>query len=314
MSKAPSAKAPSSKRSGTLTASEKQTAAVAVQPAPALSIAEQFEQDPVGFLERATPKDLAAVPTNSLWRAYKVTKHRKIRNHFWELHQPLVKFIADRVSTRLPDEVDVNDLISVGSLGLNESIDAFDLKHEVKFETFCAQRIRGAILDELRNMDWVPRLVRSRSAKVATASDKFRMANGRMPTLEELAEILGLGGEEFDKVLRDGRAVGTSSLNRKCFQSDGNKDLTEIDTIRDDSQSDPMVESQRRDLKELITKGLTRAERLIVTLYYYEDMTMKEIGATLDLSESRVSQMHSLILQRLQAQMQHKVRELEAAE
>jgi RNA polymerase sigma factor for flagellar operon FliA len=249
-----------------------------------------------------------------IWERYRRAPTTELRNFIWQKYIHLVRYIAERTYTRLPDEVDVNDLMSAGQFGLMDAIDGFDPDRGVKFETFCASRIRGAILDELRAMDWVPRLVRSRSAKVAGAANRFAMAEGRMPTEDELSERLGLQGEDFDKVLRDSRAVGTISLSRKCFSSDGNKEVYEIDVIKDESQRNPLVESQRRDVKEMITKGLSRAERLIVILYYYEEMTMKEIGATLDLSESRVSQMHSSILARLKAQMQNKARELEPEE
>lgn len=254
-----------------------------------------------------------ATPVNDLWKLYAKSRPEALRNYFWERYFPLVRYIAERTYTRLPDEVDINDLISAGQFGLMDAINAFDLDYGVKFETYCAQRIKGAILDELRAMDWVPRLVRSRSNKVDQARQKFEMREGRIPTQDELSQILGVDGEEFDKIDKDSKAVGTVSLSRKCFSSDGNKEVTEIDIIKDESQSDPLVETQRRDIKELITKGLSRAERLIVVLYYYEEMTMKEIGATLDLSESRVSQMHSSILLRLKAQMQHRAKELEQA-
>lgn len=259
----------------------------------------------------ATFSQLDAMPTADVWAEYQRTHSQVIRNYFWEKHLHLVRYIAERTYARLPDEVDVNDLISAGQFGLMDSIDGFDPHRGVKFETFCAARIKGAILDELRAMDWVPRLVRHRSSKVDQARHAFHMVYGRMPTQDELSSRLGVEGEEFEKIDRDSKAVSTVSLNRKCFQSDGNKDVTEIDVIKDDSQRNPLGETQRRDIKELITKGLSRAERLIVILYYYEEMTMKEIGATLDLSESRVSQMHSSILLRLKAQMQHREEELE---
>ncbi|MCW5766099.1 MAG: FliA/WhiG family RNA polymerase sigma factor [Phycisphaeraceae bacterium] len=251
---------------------------------------------------------------NEIWTQFSRTRSAVIRNHLWEKYLPLVRYIAEKTYARLPNEVDVGDLISAGSFGLRDAIEAFDLSKNVKFETYCATRIKGAILDELRSMDWVPRLVRSRSSKADHARREFEMRNGRPPTPDELANVLGVEGEEFEKIDRDSSAVGTVSLTRKCFQSDGNKEVLEIDVIKDGSQADPYQQSQRRDLKDLITKGLSRAERLIVVLYYYEEMTMKEIGATLALSESRVSQMHSSILARLKAQMQHREGELEPEE
>ncbi len=262
--------------------------------------------------KKRTPYD--AMPIADVWMRYQQTREEGIRNFLMEKFLPLVRYNAERIYTRLPDEVDIEDLMSAGIFGLMDAIDAFDLERKVKFETYCAPRIRGAILDELRSMDWVPRLVRSRSAKVEQAKQEIEKRTGRPATENEVAEILNVSGEEFDKLNRDGKAVATRSLTQRCFSSDGGRDVREIDVIRDENQTNPVGELQRRDLRELMTKGLSRAERLIVVLYYYEGMTMKEIGATLDLSESRVSQMHSSILLRLRAQMQHRMRELEPAE
>jgi RNA polymerase sigma factor FliA len=268
-------------------------------------------------VEHAEPSKLPtkydSLPIREVWQQYKKHQSKDIRNFLMEKYLPLVRYNAERIYARLPDEVDIQDLMSAGLFGLMDAIDAFDLGRGVKFETYCAPRIRGAVLDELRSMDWVPRLVRHRTAKVDGARQSFEMTRGRAPTDDELSGILNLEGEEFDKYKRDSSAVGTFSLTRKCFSSDGSKDVREIDVIKDDSQNNPFIDIQRKDVKDLITKGLSRAERLIVILYYFEEMTMKEIGATLDLSESRVSQMHSSILARLKAQMQHRSRELEPA-
>ena len=249
--------------------------------------------------------------TESLWELYRDEPSEELRNFLVEKYLNLVRFNAERIYQRLPDEVDLEDLMSAGLFGLMDAIDAFDLERGVKFETYCAPRIRGAILDELRSMDWVPRLVRHRTAKVEQARQSIEMAMGRKATDDEVAQSLEIGPEEFLKYKRDSSAVSVTSITRKCFQSDGSRELREIDVIKDETQVAPVKVIQRQDLKELMTKGLTRAERLIVVLYYYEGMTMKEIGTTLDLSESRVSQMHSSILARLKAQMQHRMRELE---
>ena len=134
---------------------------------------------------------------------------------------------------------------------------------------------------------------------------------GRTPTDDELSKKMKISKEEFAKIRKDAGAVGVVSLSRKWFETDSNKDVREIDVLKDPKQVNPISAVQRRDLKDMITKGLSRAERLIVVLYYYEEMTMKEIGVTLDLSESRVSQMHSSILARLKAQLQHRGKELQ---
>lgn len=263
--------------------------------------------------KKTGPLPLSERPIEDLWSDYAESRDQSIRNFFMEKYYPLVRYHAERVHARLPDEVNIDDLVQAGVFGLADAINAFDLARQVKFETYCAPRIRGAILDELRLMDWVPRLVRHRSSKVEQARQRLETATGRPATHEEIAESLGVDAEEYEKIQRDSEAVGTFSLTRKAYPSDGDRDVREIDVIRDDTQQNPVRNLERKDLQDLITKGLSRAERLIVILYYFEGMTMKEIGATLDLSESRVSQMHSSILARVKAQVQHRVRELEPA-
>src|SRR3954469_6935172 len=155
---------------------------------------------------------LSKRPIREVWVEYRKceddeTRRREIRNFLMERFLPLVRYNAERIYTRLPDEVGIEDLMSAGLFGLMDAIDAFDLARNVKFETYCAPRIRGAILDELRAMDWVPRLVRHRSAKVEGARQRFEMKNGRPPTPDELATHLQLPPEEFEKVDRDSKAV-----------------------------------------------------------------------------------------------------------
>lgn len=271
------------------------------------------------FAVRHAQSDVSYSPLNSkpieeIWKDYAKCKTSEVRNYLMEKFLPLVRFNAQRIYARLPDEVDLEDLMSAGMFGLMDAVNSFDLSRGVKFETFCAPRIRGAILDELRSMDWVPRLVRSRSSKVEGARQHIEKEHGRPATDDEVAEFLGVGDDEFAKLRRDSKAVSTISITRKASaNSDDSRDSREIDVANNDDEGNPMLLMQRRDIKELITKGLSRSERLIIILYYFEGMTMREIGATLDLSESRVSQMHSSILARLRVQLQHRERELEQA-
>ena len=257
---------------------------------------------------KPTPEDEARI--KKTWLAYRAEPTEALRNELMERYLPLVKYNAERVHAKLPDEVDVEDLMSAGIFGLMDAINAFDLDRGVKFETYCAPRIRGAILDELRSMDWVPRLVRSRSSQMDTARRSIEMETGRKATDDELASRLGVDQDEYTKIKRDSSAVGVVSLSRKWYQTDSSKEVCEIDVLKDQKQTDPFRSVQKRDLKDMICKGLTRAERLIIILYYYEEMTMKEIGLTLALSESRVSQMHSSILARLKAQLSRKESEI----
>jgi len=246
---------------------------------------------------------------NKIWAQFHKTRDDYFRNLLLEHYMYLVKYAADRLYSKLPDKVGLDDLISAGTFGLMDAVDAFDPDRGVKFETYCTPRIRGAILDELRSMDWVPRLVRARAHQLTKAIHSLETHLGRKPTEKETAEELNMNMEEFDRLRRDANAVSLVSLNTKYNEGEGEKDIREIDVIKDQKSKDPLTEAQKRDLKSLLTKGLTRAERLIIVLYYYEEMTMKEIGATLDLSESRVSQMHSSIVQRLKAQMNSRRKE-----
>jgi len=246
---------------------------------------------------------------NQVWEQFHKTRDDYHRNLLMEHYRALVKYCAERLHSKLPGKVEVDDLISAGMFGLMDAIDAYDPSRGVKFETYCSPRIKGSILDELRSMDWVPRLVRSRAHQLAKATHSLETNLGRRPTEEEIAEELNVGMEEFDKLQRDANAASQVSLNTKYNDGDGEKDIREIDVIKDEKSENPVTEAQKRDLKGLLTKGLTRAERLIIVLYYYEEMTMKEIGATLDLSESRVSQMHSSIIARLKAQLNSRKKE-----
>ena len=256
--------------------------------------------------EPAKPLPLSERPIDQIWREYRANPTEELRNFLIARHLDLVAYAAERLHKRLPSEVEINDLKSAGAFGLMDAVESFDPDRGVKFETFCTQRIRGAMFDELRSMDWVPRLVRSRTAKVDKVRKSIEMETGARPTEEEVAARLNVSGDEFEKLQKDSRPVSMVSLTRKCFETDSSKDVREIDVVEDNRQENPQQAVQKQDLQALITKGLSRSERLIVILYYYEEMTMKEIGATLDLSESRVSQMHSSILARLKAQMQHR--------
>jgi RNA polymerase sigma factor for flagellar operon FliA len=239
-----------------------------------------------------------------VWKQYKEDpSNLELRNRLVEKYMPLVRYNGERIRSRLPEGVELDDLVSAGIFGLLDAIDAFDLGRGVKFETYCVPRIRGAMLDELRTMDWVPRLVRSKASKLSEATKALETKYGRYPTDNELSEYMGLSVEELSKMKSDASAVSTVSLNKKWYETDSYKDVREIDVLEDKRGEDPTRRVNKSDLMRLVTKGLNRNERLIIILYYYEELTMKEIGATLDLSESRVSQMHTSIVQRLQEQL-----------
>ena len=249
-----------------------------------------------------------AIDIQQVWQDFKLDQtNQELRNRLIEQYFPLVRYNAERVWAKLPDGVDLNDMISAGVFGLMDAIESFDMNRGVKFETYCVPRIRGAMLDELRTMDWVPRLVRSKASKLEAARKQLEAAVGRPPTDLELATKLQIPMDEYEKLRAEASAVNLVSLNKKWYETDSYKDVREIDIIEDTKGEDPTHGIQKRDVMRLVTKGLNRNERLIIILYYYEELTMKEIGQTLGLSESRVSQMHSSIVARLKDQL-HKRR------
>ncbi len=241
--------------------------------------------------------------TQQMFLDYRENRTTELRNRLIESYLPLVKSVAERLHSKMPREVELDDLMSEGIFGLMDAIESFDPGRGVKFETFSNQRIKGAILDKLRTLDWVPRLVRSRRHKIEDAYKQFEIKYGRIPNDDELADEMRITVDEFLELAKSATATGIISLNRKYYETEGAKAVSEIDVVEDGRIEDPTERMQLLDIRELVTRGLNQKERLVIILYYYEEMTMKEIGSVLKLSESRVSQMHASILLRLQKQL-----------
>jgi len=251
-----------------------------------------------------TRTSIVGKDTSSLedtWRRFRAGE-LDCRNKLVEAYLPLVKVVAERMHARLVEQVDIDDLHSSGILGLLDAVNAYDPDRGVKFETYCLPRIRGAMLDELRSMDWVPRLVRSRHRKLMETVEILEATMGRKPTETEIARKLGVPLSKVRQMQNDSNLVGQISLEHPV-DNGGGKLCRLGETIRDRNQEEPSHTATKHDLRNLIMQGLSKAERLVILLYYYEGMTMKEIGATLGLSESRISQMHSELVERLRAAM-----------
>ncbi len=238
-------------------------------------------------------------PVVTIWRRYKKSHSRRTRNRLVERYLPLVRYIAERVKAKLPNTVQVEDLTSAGVFGLLDAIEKYDLDRDVKFETYCSTRIRGAILDELRKLDWVPRLVRSNAHQIAEASRDLHRKLSRLPTEEELAKEMGLSMKDFDEFANSATAVSMVPFSTKFGEDDDGNQEQGTDLIADGRVMDPAKLLQKTELKEVITKDLSERERTVVLLYYFDELTLKEIGDVLDLSESRVCQIHSRVLLRL---------------
>ncbi len=237
-----------------------------------------------------------------LWVRYKKSGDEGLRNQLMEDYLPLVRYTAERLCAKLPHNVDPEDLKSAGIFGLVDAIGRFDVERGVKFETYCVMRIRGAMLDELRAMDWVPRLVRSRVHKLEKAYNDLESKLKRSPTDLEVAEELDLSLKEYDELLREVSAASVLPQTRRWVDRQDSL-MDQVEVLEDRRTPDPAAEAQKKELVEYVTKNLSRKERLVLLLYYFEELTMKEIGLTLDLSESRVCQIHAKVMARLKAQL-----------
>lgn len=243
-----------------------------------------------------------------LWDEFQKTRDHKIKNILSEEYLPIVRYVAEKMIERLPHNVQVEDLVSTGVFGLFEAIERFDLSRGVKFETYCVGRIRGAMLDELRHMDWVPRLTRARANKLEDAYAKLEKEHGRPPTDVELARELRLSLEGLDELYREVSGASLVSMQRRTLEKDDNQ--LGVDIMEDPKIEGPLPANARRDLVEFCRKRLSTKERYILMMYYFEDLTLKEIGTILGLSESRVCQLHAKLVSRLRAYMKHKRTEI----
>lgn len=229
----------------------------------------------------------------------------ELRNQLVEQYLPLVKSIAERRHSTLPSQVEFDELRQSGFIGLMDAITAFDTSRGVKFEAFAKSRIDGAIIDGLRSMDFAPRLVRQRGKNIEKASRDLLRELGRLPLPKEVADRLGVSVEEYEGYIREIALANITSLDKPASESEsgGNKEMTRGDLVQDVRTADPLTSIEKKELITLATRGLSRKEKLIVILYYKEELTMKEIGLVLDLSESRVCQLHNRIIDQLRRQL-----------
>jgi RNA polymerase sigma factor for flagellar operon FliA len=248
------------------------------------------------------------VELRDLWRRYKGEGDAKARERLVVAYSPLVKFVAGRLGAGLPSHVEDADLISYGLMGLIGSIERFEPERGIKFETFAMTRIRGAIIDELRSLDWVPRSVRSRAREIEAAQSNLEHALQRAPTEEELAKKLGLSEEELQSSLLEIAHSSVFALDELWTVSDSSGDqVSLLDTISDPRADDPQESLASSEVKDRLTDAvasLPEREQLVVALYYYENLTLREIGEVLGVTESRVSQLHTKAVMRLKSALQ----------
>jgi RNA polymerase sigma factor for flagellar operon FliA len=249
-----------------------------------------------------------AIELKVLWTRYKEERDEKAREQLVLAYAPLVKYVAGRMSSGLPSHVEEADLISYGLLGLIAAIERFDPEREIKFETFAITRIKGSIIDELRSLDWVPRSVRAKAREIEKMNARLEHQLQRAPADAEFASALGISVDEFQESLV--RITGSSvvALDELWTVSDASGDqVSLLDTIEDPQAVDPATEVDTTDMKDRLAgaiAALPEREKLVVALYYYENLTLREIGDVLGVTESRVSQLHTKAVLRLKSRLQ----------
>jgi RNA polymerase sigma factor FliA len=249
--------------------------------------------------------------TQVLWKEYKRTGERTLRDRLILTYAPLVKYVAGRLGSGLPAHVEEGDLVSYGLLGLIGAIERFDPSRDIKFETYAIARIKGSIIDELRSMDWVPRSVRARARDIERAIAALEARLARAPTDEEIAKKLDITEPEFQDALLEISRSSIAALDELWASPGSSGDAVAlIDTIEDPTAAEPQSAMAHTELREALGEAISRLperEKLVVTLYYYEELTLREIGEVLGVTESRVSQLHTKAILRLKARLSSSV-------
>src|SRR5947209_11966713 len=251
--------------------------------------------------------NVKAIELKDLWRRYREAGDQRARERLVVAYSPLVKYVAGRMGSGLPAHVEEADLISYGLVGLISAIERYEPEREIKFETYAIPRIRGAIIDELRALDWVPRSVRARAREIERANVKLEHKLQRAPSDEEIADELGIELEEFQESLIQISNSTIAALDELWTVSDSSGDqVSLLDTIQDPGSPDPAKVMDATDLKDRVADAIARLperEKLVIALYYYENLTLREIGEVLGVTESRVSQLHTKAVLRLRSHL-----------
>jgi len=239
-----------------------------------------------------------------LWQRYKRTKSLAMREEIIKKYLYLVKYVAGRVAIALPPNIEFGDLVSYGILGLFDAIEKYDVTQGNKFETYGVSRIRGAIMDELRKLDWAPRLLRKKAREIDRKCKELEETLGRQPSDEELSKELNISVADLNGIYSDLNSTTFLSLDEVWQNDDGNKPISRLQTIEDSLVTHQFKYVYQNEVKELLAKAikeLPEKERLVVVLYYYENLTLREIGEVLEVSESRVCQIHTKVVTRLRS-------------
>ncbi|MDR1506074.1 MAG: RNA polymerase sigma factor WhiG [Treponema sp.] len=240
------------------------------------------------------------------WVEYRKSRDPKIREAFIKQYAPLVKYVAGKVAVGMPHNIEFDDLVGFGVFGLLDAIDKFDPEKNVKFKTYAVTRIRGAIFDELRSIDWVPRSIRQKTREVEEAIGTLEAQLGRTASDQEIAQSLGMDEGEFVKTMMKISGTSILSLNDVWFSGDESDKVSIGDSIESPSSLNPDVIVEKEEMRRIISDAISELpdkEKKILVLYYYEDLTLREIGQVLEVTESRVSQLHTKAILRLRSKL-----------
>lgn len=261
----------------------------------------------VELLPEPAPADLTDRHLKDLWQGYKDTGDRTMREKLILHYAPLVKYVAGRVGVGLPSSVDPADLVSNGMFGLIDAIERFQPDRAIKFETYAVTRIRGAIIDELRSFDWVPRSVRQKARDVERAYSALQSELGRTPTDQEVAEELGISVKSLRQLFRQVSYVHVAALDELLSIGGERSDKVTLgDTIPDERADDPVSVFEAEETRDILgeaVSGLDEREKIVISLYYYEGMTLNEIGQVLGVTESRACQLHTRAVLQLRGKL-----------
>jgi RNA polymerase sigma factor for flagellar operon FliA len=257
--------------------------------------------------------NVKAIELRDLWKRFKGSDDQAARERLVVAYSPLVKYVAGRMASGLPAHVDEADLISYGLVGLISAIARFEPEREIRFETYAITRIKGAIIDELRSLDWVPRSVRARAREIERANSKLEHRLQRAPNDEEMAAELDMTVDEFQESLLQISNSTVAALDELWTVGDSSGDqVSLLDTLQDPRALDPAAVVDATELKDRVADAITRLperEKLVVALYYYENLTLREIGEVLGVTESRISQLHTKAVLRLRSRLTAEVLE-----
>jgi RNA polymerase sigma factor for flagellar operon FliA len=241
-----------------------------------------------------------------LWGLYRKNRDPRIREAFIKQYAPLVKYVAGKVAVGMPHNVEFDDLVGFGVFGLLDAIDKFDPEKNVKFKTYAVTRIRGAIFDELRSIDWVPRSVRQKTREIEEVIGSLEAQLGRTASDQEIAQSLGLSEDEFLKTMMKISGTSILSLNDVWLSGDENDKMSIGESIEAPNSLNPDVIVEKDEIRRVIIDAINELpdkEKKVLVLYYYEDLTLKEIGQVLEVTESRISQLHTKAILRLRAKL-----------